>query len=167
MFDELSKKVGFTVTEIKVFLFLAITLLFGVSYEYYKQSSSPEYKQLDYSVQDSLFQSLTAEKKKKIKEEIANNNIDSKQEVLDFKSQDFKKEKKDSPPAEKSIDVNKADINALKRLPGIGEKIAQKIIDLREERSGFSKLEELMDVNGIGQSKFNKIKKFLYIRKSF
>ncbi|GBD88329.1 helix-hairpin-helix motif protein [bacterium BMS3Abin03] len=166
MFDWVSKKIGFTVTEIKVLLFLAFALLLGVSYEYYKQSRLPEYKQFDYSEQDSLFKSLTGEIKEKLEEEIAKNNVDSKQEVLDFKPRDFKKEKKKSPPAEKSIDINKADINILKRLPGIGEKTAQKIIDLRKERSGFNNLNELMDVKGIGKSKFNKIKKFLYIGKS-
>jgi competence protein ComEA len=49
-------------------------------------------------------------------------------------------------------------------LPGIGEKTAEKIIELRTERGKFKKLDELMDVKGIGEVKFNKIKKFLYIK---
>jgi competence protein ComEA len=51
----------------------------------------------------------------------------------------------------------------LERLPGIGEITARKIIALRNERGAFGKLEELLDVKGIGKVKFNKIKKFLYI----
>ena len=42
-------------------------------------------------------------------------------------------------------------------------KTAKKIIELRDVRGGFSNLSELMDVKGIGEIKFNKIKKFLYI----
>ena len=49
-------------------------------------------------------------------------------------------------------------------LPGIGEKTAEKIIELRKERGKFNTLEELMNVKGIGEVKFNKIKKFLYIK---
>ena len=49
-------------------------------------------------------------------------------------------------------------------MPGIGEKTAEKIIELREERGKFDRLEEIMDVKGIGEVKFNKIKKFLYIK---
>jgi competence protein ComEA len=72
--------------------------------------------------------------------------------------------KKDlSTLAEKSININTAGVNDLIKLPGIGEKTAEKIIELRNQRGKFERLEDLMDVRGIGEVKFNKIKKFLYI----
>ena len=43
-------------------------------------------------------------------------------------------------------------------LPGIGETKATAIISYRETHGGFKSLEELMEVNGIGESTFNKIK---------
>ena len=42
--------------------------------------------------------------------------------------------------------------------PGIGEVTAQKIIEYREERGKFSKIEDIKEVSGIGDNKFEKIK---------
>lgn len=49
-----------------------------------------------------------------------------------------------------SINVNTADIYDLQRLPGIGEKRAQDIIDWREEHGPFQTVDELTSVSGIG-----------------
>lgn len=43
-------------------------------------------------------------------------------------------------------------------LDGIGEKTAQKIIDYREAQGGFKTLEELKNVPGIGDKRFDQIK---------
>jgi len=59
------------------------------------------------------------------------------------------------------ISINSADISELVTLPGIGEKTAQKIIDYRNEFGSFLSLEELMNVSGIGNAKFNKIKPYI------
>jgi len=163
MFKKLSRSIGLTETEIKVLLFLAFFFLAGLGYHIYKKSKSVKYKVFDYSKQDSLFEHYTNKKKEELKGEISNKKFDSKQEVLDFKSLDFKNKKIKPSLKEKSININTADVKALISLPGIGEKTAQKIISLRNKRNGFKNLKELIDVKGIGISKFNKIKKFLYI----
>ena len=49
-------------------------------------------------------------------------------------------------------------IDSFKYLPGIGEKTAENIIEYREKNNGFLDIEELMEVSGIGEAKFNKIK---------
>ena len=85
---------------------------------------------------------------------------------MDFSPHKFEKTEIPSLPADSSININTADKETLIRLPGIGEKTAQNIIDLRSERGKFTTLNELIDVKGIGTSKFNKIKKFLYIKLS-
>ena len=170
MFEKLSKKIGFTQTEIKVILFLVISFLVGFTIKYYIENSAEEYKSYDYSKEDSLFNyyKKNAEKNlEKEKQKRSSDNFDSKAEVLDFKSNGFTKRKKAPPPAEKSIDINTADLETLIKLPGIGEITAQKILDLRAERGKFGNLGELMDVKGIGKSKFSKIKKFLYIKAIF
>ena len=59
VFKKLSKKIGFTETEIKVLLFLAISFLAGFVIKIVNDSSSPEYKNFDYSEQDSLFDFYT------------------------------------------------------------------------------------------------------------
>ena len=167
MLKKLSRKIGFTETEIKVILFLAVGFLFGFVIKIYNDNSKPEYKSYDYTQEDSLFnyynnraeKNLTDEKNRK-----ENKIVDSKEEVLDFSSTGFEKKKSLPPPEEKSINLNTAGLETLIRLPGIGEITAQKIIDLRSIKTKFENLEELMEVKGIGKVKFNKIEKFLYIK---
>ncbi len=161
MLKKLSEKIGFTQTEIKVILFLGIIFLIGATFSIIKNSYKSEYVNFDYSEQDSLF-SLYKQNFLN-KDEMQDESVDIKQEVLELKPLNFEKNKKPPPPAEKSININLAELNQLISLPGIGEKTAEKIILLRQKRGEFKKLEELMDVKGIGEQKFNKIKKFLYI----
>ena len=60
--------------------------------------------------------------------------------------------------SEKKININTASMDELDTLPGIGEATAQKIIDYRKEKGKFSKIEDLKEVSGIGESKYEKIK---------
>lgn len=55
------------------------------------------------------------------------------------------------------IDINTAGIEDLKALPGIGEKLAIRIIKRREEIGGFHTLEDLKSVKGIGRKKIDAI----------
>lgn len=56
------------------------------------------------------------------------------------------------------ININTAGSEALQTLPGIGPSTAQKIIDHRQESGPFTAIENIMDVSGIGEGKFDKIK---------
>ncbi len=56
------------------------------------------------------------------------------------------------------ININSATIEQLQNLSGIGEKKAQAIIDYRNEHGSFQTIEEIMNVKGIGQGIFDKIK---------
>lgn len=56
------------------------------------------------------------------------------------------------------VNLNTADIQTLMTLNGIGESKAQAILAYREEHGGFSSIEELMDVQGIKEGTFTKIK---------
>ena len=55
------------------------------------------------------------------------------------------------------ININSATVEQLQELPGVGPVTAQRIVDYREE-SPFSAPEELMEVKGIGQKTFAKLK---------
>ena len=61
------------------------------------------------------------------------------------------------------ININTATQEELETLPGIGPSIATKIINYRKENGKFKKIEDIKNVNGIGESKFNKIKEFIKI----
>ena len=56
------------------------------------------------------------------------------------------------------VNINTANQNELDSLPGIGPSIAQKIIDYREENGKFKNIEELQNVKGIGDAKYEEIK---------
>lgn len=56
-----------------------------------------------------------------------------------------------------SVNINTASSIELEVLPAIGPKTAQKIIEYRNNRGGFKKKEEIMNVSGIGIKTYEKI----------
>jgi competence protein ComEA len=62
------------------------------------------------------------------------------------------------------LDLNRVTIEDLCLIPGIGESLAQKIITYRERRRGFRSVEELKNVNGIGEKKFQSFKSYFVIQ---
>ncbi len=61
------------------------------------------------------------------------------------------------------LSINNATTEQLSTLPGIGEVKAKAIIDYRNKNGEFKTIEELMNVSGIGQSTFDKIKALITI----
>jgi len=164
MFEKLSKKIGFTETEILVILFLAGLFILGFVYVEFIKSDTAEHKHIDYSEQDSLFayySNLNTEFDPD--DSVLDSNLEIKRRVLELSDTLAYATKDISSLTEKSINLNTAGISELIKLPGIGEKTAEKIIQLRNTRGNFKRIEELMDVSGIGEVKFNKIKMYLYI----
>ncbi len=66
--------------------------------------------------------------------------------------------------SELRVDINAADVDTLTKLPGIGEKVAARIIAYRKENGRFQKIEEIMNVRGIGEKTFVKLQKTPYRR---
>ena len=48
-------------------------------------------------------------------------------------------------------------------LPGVGEKTAKKIIEYRTENNGFTTVEDIMNVSGIGEKKFEQMKPYIKV----
>lgn len=156
---KLSEKIGFTETEIKVIIFLLVIFSIGFGYKYFFiDKNKPSYKRFDYSKQDSLF--YAAIKKDSLDKINKSKLVDYKQEVLDFNKLNVDKQHKI-----KKIELNSANSKALKSIPGIGRVIAGNIIKYRTDNNGIKKIKELLNIKGIGQIKFTKIKKYLYIEK--
>ena len=59
------------------------------------------------------------------------------------------------------ININSDDASALELLPGIGETLAQRIIQYREEHGPFTKSEDVMNVPGISSTIYNSISEFI------
>lgn len=64
---------------------------------------------------------------------------------------------------DKKISLNTASLELLMTLPGIGEAKARSIITYREKEGKFSKIEDIMDISGIGESIFEKIKDYITV----
>lgn len=62
------------------------------------------------------------------------------------------------------ININTADIKELQKLSGIGESIALRIVTYRKENGKFNSIEDLKNVSGIGENKFNKIKNNIFVK---
>lgn len=63
----------------------------------------------------------------------------------------------------KKININNANIEELKKLPGVGESLAEKIFNHRKENGKFKSIEDLKNVNGIGEKKFESLKEYVSI----
>lgn len=61
------------------------------------------------------------------------------------------------------ININTASIQELDALPGVGEATANKIVNYREEKGKFNSIEEIKNVNGIGDKKYEELKTLISI----
>ncbi|NLV16189.1 MAG: ComEA family DNA-binding protein [Syntrophomonadaceae bacterium] len=63
------------------------------------------------------------------------------------------------------VNINKATAEEMDRLlPGIGPEMARRIVEYREKNRGFSSIEEIKEVSGIGEKRFEDMKDLICIR---
>ena len=62
------------------------------------------------------------------------------------------------------ININTASVEELQQLVGIGNSTATKIVDYRKENGKFNSIEDIKNVSGIGEAKFNKIKDSICVK---
>lgn len=138
---------AFTKNEQKVFLFLSIVFLAGVSIRAYKayfvQEPAPQF---DYSVPDKEF-----EERSKQLTTIPSERKSVHTQII-------------GQAARKRIDLNTATKNDLVALPGIGEGIAEEILLYRNERGAFTSVDQLRKIKGIGTKKFEKLRPYIEIK---
>ena len=70
-----------------------------------------------------------------------------------------------SKEKEEKIDINKATQEELETLSGIGPSTANKIVQYRKDNGNFKSIEDIKNVNGIGESKYNEIKEKIIVKK--
>lgn len=146
--DKINPKNFFTKEEISILLFIVLFTSIGIIFKTYRiffQKSIDEI-QFEKTDIDSILVAVFIDEK-----------ID-KNEIISTK-------KEETPLQKKSIDLNKASVEELKKLPGIGKKTAQKIVEYRRKYGGFNKIEDIMKVERIGQNLFEKIKEYITINK--
>ncbi len=59
---------------------------------------------------------------------------------------------------QEKVDLNTATASQLQELPGIGPALAIRIVEFRQENGPFKRIEDLMNVRGIGEKNFEKIR---------
>lgn len=163
MWKQLSQKAGLTTTELNVFIFLVVMFSAGALYKYFSSGKSVPLMEFDYSARDSLFYTGNRKNLLQANSENGQKTFDYKQEVLDFNNRNFNNVKPAKTAAEKSINLNTAGLVELMSIPGLGEKTAGKILKFRSENGNFRSLEQLKEIKGIGNKKFNKIKIYIFI----
>lgn len=62
------------------------------------------------------------------------------------------------------VNINTANETELEQLPGIGPSISSKIVDYRNQNGKFKNIEDIKNVTGIGDSKYEKIKDFIKVK---
>ena len=58
----------------------------------------------------------------------------------------------------RAVNLNTATQADLEKLPGVGPATAKQILEYRQKNNGFKKVEELMNIKGIGEKSFLKLK---------
>lgn len=93
---------------------------------------------------------------------IPNINEENEETIIEEKAgEDIIMEGKKSE--EEKININKATQTEIETLPGIGPSTALKIINYRNEHGKFEKIEDIKNISGIGDSKYENIKEYICV----
>ena len=160
------RQFGFTKQDLIIIAFLLTALIAGVIIKLSGWNAVTTY---DYSSADKNFiqhtdsaftkldnKPLTKEQEEKL------SSIKKFSDSL-YSEKDISTADKSELLAGKKININNALTGDLTSLPGIGEIMAERIIEYRDKIKGFKKTEDIMNVKGIGEKKFGKIKEYITI----
>ena len=78
-------------------------------------------------------------------------------------SADARRAQDSKPSAVALVNLNTATAEQLDRLPGVGAKTAALIIEYRQKNGGFKKIEDLMNIRGIGEKSFLKLRPLITV----
>jgi competence ComEA-like helix-hairpin-helix protein len=153
IFQKISEKIGLTQTELKVIVFLVAVFLIGIIVKSLNwKNDEPVKNNFDYTSTDNIFYPTNNIK-------LQDNLLESNMGSSDLNKRKLNLDKKKQELVEKSVNLNKTSLEQLTMLPGIGIKTAERILAYRRASGGFNTINELLEVHGIGEVKFDKIKK--------
>ena len=70
---------------------------------------------------------------------------------------------KTAPTAGAPLNINTATAAQFEALPGLGKAVAERIVEYRDKNGNFKKVEDLMNVKGIGEKSFLKLKPLITV----
>lgn len=71
-----------------------------------------------------------------------------------------------APATGEKVNINTAGVDELVTLPGIGKAYAERIVEYRQKNGPFKKVEDVLNVRGIGEKTFERIRERLTIGKN-
>ena len=154
---------NFTSSETKALLFTVTVLMVSGAYQLIspRKSLLPS---IDYSKSDSVFRRLSSKKNQadsleinKLKQKFNNTNTDKKGKKF------YTKPRKKEQLSLSSININTATEMELQKLPRIGPTMSKRIIEYRNRIGKFNKINDLINVKGIGKKTLDKLKPYLII----
>jgi competence ComEA-like helix-hairpin-helix protein len=160
------RNLGFTKQDTIIISFLIISFIAGLIIRYFEWKPAPEY---DYTSSDREFEQNIKSAFSSLEAKPLNDEQLSRLKKLNTIKDSLtagKDELKLSPKEtslNRKIDINKATAEELEMLPGVGKQTAVRILEYRNRHNGFRKTDELMDVKGIGEKKFSKLKNYVTI----
>ena len=140
---------AFTKNEQRIFLFLSIIFIAGVSVKVYRAYfTPPPVRQFDYSASDKEFE----ERSKHLTSASPAGETNDTAGAAGRRSTQTK------------VNLNSATKEELVVLPGIGEGLAEQILIYRDEHGAFFGLDQLKKIKGIGAKKFERLRPFVKIK---
>lgn len=126
-----------------------------------KEEANIEDINLAYKLEDGMKIHIPTKQEKETK-----NDTNTTEELLTTSSGGVEEEKEEEKNTEKNIkvNINTATQTQLETLPGIGPSTAMKVINYRKEKGKFRNIEDIKQVSGIGDSKYNKIKDLIVVK---
>lgn len=147
-------------------LFLLCVLLFGcvltsIGVEYFTKVDEPIQIQQPVFVERHI--TRNEEETSNLQESVSKNkSVSNLQEKLSKMESSDEKTNNESKNIKLPININIASEKELDVLPGIGPAIAQRIVEHRSSQP-FTKIEDIMQVKGIGKKKFDKFKELITV----
>lgn len=165
------RSLNFTNKEIKVVLFIVIVVIAGFVIKIINLKSA-EAERYNYSRTDSIFKVLSTRNDIAAQDTSqADSNLYLKErqllaatDSLNSSGKKGSKYSKENFLKDSKIDINTCSKADLTKLPGVGEATAEKIIEFRKNKP-FRKPEDIMNISGIGEKKFDKMKNYIKTEK--
>ena len=177
IFSDLDSRLGITRADLTILLFVTATALAGFIYTTFFDSRPPLVEQREMQAlvhrHDSIVAVQRSARLATLKSTIAPPDSAPAWKPLtaDDAERDEIVEKAEKPSSSSGkkdgpggpVNINAASRDALMKLPGVGEKTADAIIAMRAHVP-FRKPEEIMNVKGIGEKKFEKMKAYIVVK---
>jgi competence ComEA-like helix-hairpin-helix protein len=163
---KLESALGLTRGDITIALFVAATALFGFLYLTFFDDRMPDRERLELLQLQARYDSIVAAREReplaRFRADAARDSLPALETVLaenaalpEPRSESSRRSRESLPTT--PVDLNTGSKEQLMELPGVGEKTADAIIE-RRKHIPFRRPDDLMEVKGIGEKKFAKIK---------